>query len=96
MAVSSRVVPWWCAKLGRRIVVSDLFFLERTENPMGMEANQFDLLVEDVDNDNPSLVIAATEKKVAASRHGVQSKLLTKPLPSAQAGESVRIGTRGF
>jgi hypothetical protein len=75
--------------------VSDLFFFERAENPMGMEANQFDLLV-DVDKDDPSLVIAATEKKAAASRHGVQSKLLTKPLPPAQAGESVRIGTRGF
>uniref|UniRef100_A0A0D9V2M7 Hyaluronan/mRNA-binding protein domain-containing protein n=1 Tax=Leersia perrieri TaxID=77586 RepID=A0A0D9V2M7_9ORYZ len=47
--------------------------------------NQFDLLV-DVDNDDPSHLIAAAEKKAAASpRPAAPSKLPTKPPPPAQA-----------
>ncbi|KAF0898551.1 hypothetical protein E2562_008138 [Oryza meyeriana var. granulata] len=47
--------------------------------------NQFDLLV-DVDNDDPSHLIAAAEKKAAASPKPVaQAKLPTRPPPPAQA-----------
>ncbi|KAF8670869.1 hypothetical protein HU200_050134 [Digitaria exilis] len=54
--------------------------------------NQFDLLV-DVDNDDPSHLIAAAEKKAAASPKpapAAPAKLPTKPPPPAQAGEFVR------
>jgi plasminogen activator inhibitor 1 RNA-binding protein len=61
--------------------------------------NQFDLLV-DVDNDDPSHLIAAAEKKAAASPKpapAAPAKLPTKPPPPAQAGEfthgSFRIGS---
>jgi plasminogen activator inhibitor 1 RNA-binding protein len=68
--------------------------------------NQFDLLV-DVDNDDPSLLIAAAEKKPAASPEptatalAAQARLPTKPLPPVQAGELIRLGSnqigrRGF
>jgi len=68
--------------------------------------NQFDLLV-DVDNDDPSHLIAAAEKKAAASPKpapAAPAKLPTKPPPPAQAGEFIlhtrfhsnRIGSRGF
>ncbi|KAL5222594.1 hypothetical protein ABZP36_027307 [Zizania latifolia] len=47
--------------------------------------NQFDLLV-DVDNDDPSHLIAAAEKKAAASpKPAAPAKLPTKPPPPAQA-----------
>lgn len=73
------------------------------EDPMGTK-NQFDLLV-DVDNDDPSHLIAAAEKKAAAAaaspKPAAQAKLPTKPPPPAQAGEFTRagsdwIGCRGF
>lgn len=57
--------------------------------------NQFDLLV-DVDNDDPSHLIAAAEKKAAAAAASPKlasspapapAKLPTKPAPPAQAGE---------
>jgi len=53
--------------------------------------NQFDLLV-DVDNDDPSHLIAAAEKKAAASPKpapAAPAKLPTKPTPPAQAGEFI-------
>lgn len=63
--------------------------------------NQFDLLV-DVDNDDPSHLIAAAEKKAAASPKtapAAPAKLPTKPPPPAQAGELIlfrsnRIGSQ--
>jgi hypothetical protein len=65
--------------------------------------NQFDLLV-DVDNDDPLHLIAAAEKKAAASLKpapAAPAKLPTKPPPPAQAGELIRfcsnrIESRGF
>lgn len=57
--------------------------------------NPFDLL-EDVESDDPSLLIAATEKKIAAKKAAAPvaapaptsgAKLPTKPLPPAQAGK---------
>ncbi|EES03232.1 RGG repeats nuclear RNA binding protein A [Sorghum bicolor] len=54
--------------------------------------NQFDLLV-DVDNDDPSHLIAAAEKKAAASPKpapAAPAKLPTKPTPPAQAVKESR------
>ncbi|XP_052140163.1 RGG repeats nuclear RNA binding protein A-like [Oryza glaberrima] len=55
--------------------------------------NQFDLLV-DVDNDDPSHLIAAAEKKAAAAaaspKPAAQAKLPTKPPPPAQAVKESR------
>jgi Stm1 len=57
--------------------------------------NPFDLL-EDVESDDPSLLIAVTEKKIAAKKAAAPApgsaptsaaKLPTKPLPPAQAGK---------
>jgi Stm1 len=57
--------------------------------------NPFDLL-EDVESDDPSLLIAVTEKKIAAKKAAARApapaptsaaKLPTKPLPPAQAGK---------
>jgi plasminogen activator inhibitor 1 RNA-binding protein len=52
--------------------------------------NQFDLLG-DVDNDDPSQLLAAAEKKAAASPKlaAAPTKLPTNPAPPAQAGELI-------
>jgi plasminogen activator inhibitor 1 RNA-binding protein len=64
--------------------------------------NPFDLL-EDVESDDPSLLIAATEKKIAAKKAAAPvaaaaapasgAKLPTKPLPPAQAVKEARNNT---
>ena len=53
--------------------------------------NQFDLLG-DVDNDDPTHLLAAAEKKAAAAP--APAKLPTKPPPPAQAGEFIVICIR--
>ena len=53
--------------------------------------NQFDLLG-DVDNDDPTHLLAAAEKKAAAAP--APAKLPTKPPPPAQASEFIVICIR--